>query len=125
MKLGKDLIPTWKEKVRPLGNWGLHYHEIVSIAEKIQTTTKLTSAQQLPLKRKQFRQWSQGKPMQFQKSDYKILPNVAAEQKKEPPHPIGKNSIDFGHCTNAKKDNKKYKTFAQQNPERDQLAKEG
>ena len=63
--------------------------------------------------------------MQFQKSDYKLPLNVAAVQKQGPPHPGAKNSINFGYFPNAKKDNSKYKTFGQQNPARDQLAKEG
>ena len=103
----------------------MHFDKIVSIAEKIQTSTELSTQQQAPHKRKQFRQCSQGKPMKFQKSDYKLPPNVAAAQKQGPPHPVAKNSIDFSHFPNAKKDNNKYKTFGQQNPERDHLAKEG
>ena len=49
--------------------------------------------------------------MQFHKSDYKLPPNVAAAQKKAPPHPEAKNLVNFGHFPNAKKDNDKYKTF--------------
>ena len=64
-------------------------------------------------------------PMQFQKSDYKLPPNVAAAQKKRAPHPGAKNSIHFGNFPNTTKDKTKYQTFDQQNPERDQLAKEG
>ena len=63
--------------------------------------------------------------MQCQKSDYQLPPNVAAAQNQAPPHPAAKNSINFGHFPNAQKDNNKYKTFGQQNPERDKLAKEG
>ena len=62
--------------------------------------------------------------MEFQKSNYKLPPNVAAAQKKGAPHPGAKNSINFGHFPNARKDKTKYKTFGQQNPEKDQLAKE-
>ena len=51
----------------------------------------------------------------FQKPTYK---KVAA-------HPDGKNSINFRHFPNAKKEKTKYKAFGQPNPERDQLAKEG
>ena len=125
MKFVNSLISALKEKVRPLVDWGMHFDEIVSIAEKIQTTTKLSTPQQPLHKQEQLRQWSQGKPMQFQKSDYKLPPNMAAAQKKGPPHPVAKNSINFGHFSNAKKDNNKHKTFGQQTPERDQLAKEG
>ena len=50
----------------------MHYDEIVSIAEKIQTITKVTIPQQPLPKQTQFRQCSQGKAMQFQESDYKL-----------------------------------------------------
>ena len=63
--------------------------------------------------------------MQFQKSDYNGQPSGAAVQKKEPPHAGAKNSINFGHFPNAKKDNNKYKSFGQQNPKKDQRAKDG
>ena len=101
------------------------FDEIVSIAEKIQTTTKLTTPQQPVQKQKQFRQWSQGKPMEFQESNSKLPPNVAAAQQEGTPHPDAKNSINIGHFPNAKQDKTKYKTFDQQNSERDQLAKAG
>ena len=104
MKFVDGLIPLLREKVRPLIDWDMPFDEIVSIAEKIQTTTKLTVLQQPVQKQKQFRQWSQGKPMEFQKSNYKLLPNVAAAQQKGAPHPGAKNSINFGHFPNAKKD---------------------
>ena len=100
------------------------FDEIVRIEEKIQTTTKLTVPQQRIQKQKQFRQWSQGKPMEFQKSNYKLPPNVAAAQQRRAPHSDAKNSINFGHFPNTKKDTTKYKTFGHQNPEKDQLAKE-
>ena len=45
MKFENGLIPALKKKVRPLVDWGMHFDEIVSIAEKIQTTTKLITAQ--------------------------------------------------------------------------------
>ena len=64
-------------------------------------------------------------PMQFQKSNYKLPPNVAAAQQKGVPHSGANNSINFGHFPNPTKDKTKYKTFDQQNPEIDQLAKEG
>ena len=60
MKFVNDLIPAWEEKVRPLVDWGMHFDEIVSIAEKILTTTELSTPQQPPHKQKQFRPWSQG-----------------------------------------------------------------
>ena len=50
---------------------------------------------------------------------------MAAAQKEGSPHPVAKNSINFGHFPNANEHNNKYKTFDQQNPARDQLAKEG
>ena len=84
------------------------FDEIVCIAEKIQTTTKLTVLQQPIQKQKQFWQWSQGKPMEFQKSNYKLRPNMAAAQQKGAPHTGVKNSINFGHFPNAKKDKTKY-----------------
>ena len=63
--------------------------------------------------------------MQFQKSDYKLPPNMAAAQKKGPLYSRAENSLNCGHFPNSKEDNNKYKTFGQPNPERDQLAKEG
>ena len=45
IKLVNGLIPALKEKVRPLVDWGMHFDEIVCIAEKIQGTTKLTTLQ--------------------------------------------------------------------------------
>ena len=123
MKFVKGLITALKRKVKPLVDCGMHFDEIVSIAEKIQTITKPSTPQQPPHKRKQFRQDRQGKLMQLQKSDYKQQQNVAAAQQKGPPHPVAKNGINFAYFANAKKDNNKYKTFGQQNPERDQLAK--
>ena len=125
MKCVKGLIPALKEQVRPLVDWGMHLDEIVSIAENNQTTTKLTTPQLAPQKQKQFIQCRQGKRMQFQKSDHKLTPNIAAAQKKGPPHAEAKNSIHFGHFPNDKNDNNKYKTIVQQNLERDELAKEG
>ena len=82
MKFVNDLIPAPKERVRPLVDCRVHFHEIVGIAEKIQTTTKLTTLRQPPHKQKQFRPWSQGKSMQFQQSAYELPPNVAAAPKK-------------------------------------------
>ena len=122
MKFVNGLIPALKEKVRPLVYWGMHFDEIVSIAEKIQRTIKLTTTQQPPYKQKQFRQWSQGNPMQFQNSDYNLPPNIGPAQKKGPPHPVDKKSMNFGHFPNVKKDNNKNKTFGQQHHERDQVA---
>ena len=55
-KFVNSLIPALKEKVRPLVDGGLHFAEIVSIVEKIQTTTKLTTASQPPQQQKQFEQ---------------------------------------------------------------------
>ena len=63
--------------------------------------------------------------MEFQKSNDKLPPNVAAAQQEGAPHPGSKNSINFEHFPNAKKDKTKYKTFGQQNPEKDQQAKQG
>ena len=102
----------------------MHFDEIVSIAAKIQITTKLSTPQQPLHKQKQLRQWSKGKPIQFQKSDYKLLPNEAGVQQKGPPHSGAKNPSNFGHITNAKKGNNKYKTFRQQNFVRDHLPKQ-
>ena len=99
------------------------FDEIVRIAEKIQTTIKITTPQEPVQKQKQFRQCSQDKPMEFQQSDYKLPPNVAAAEQKGISHPGAKNSIKFGHFPNAKKD--QYKPVGQQHPESDQLAKEG
>ena len=98
---------------------------IVSIAEQIQTTNKLTPPEQLPHKQKQFKQWSQGQPMQFTKSDYKLPPNKPATKQRGPPHPEAKHSVNFGHFPNASKDKTKYETFGQQNAVNDQLAKAG
>ena len=58
MKFVDGLIPLLREKVRPLIDWDMPFDEIVSIAEKIQTTTRLTAPQQPMQKQKQFRQWS-------------------------------------------------------------------
>ena len=82
MKFVNGLIPAWKEKVRLQVDCGMHFDEIVSIAEKIQTITKLTTLQQPPYKQKQSRQESEGKSMQFEKSEYTLQPIVAAVQKK-------------------------------------------
>ena len=125
MTFVNGLIPVLKKKVRPLVNWEMHFDKIVSIAEKIQSTTKLTTLQQPPHKQKQFKQCSQGKRMQFSKSDYKVPPNVSAAQRRGAPHPEATNSVYFVHFPKAKKDNNKYKTYGLQNPERDQLAMEG
>ena len=125
MKFVNGLIPALKQKVRPLVDWEIHFDEIVSIAEKILTTAELTTLLQPPQKQKQFRQWSPGKHMQFQKSNHKLSPNVAPPSKKGRPHPEAKNSINFGYFTNAKQDNKKYSILGKENPVRDQLAKEG
>ena len=46
LKFVNALIPALKEKVRPLVDCGMHFDEIVCIAEKIQGTTKLTTPQQ-------------------------------------------------------------------------------
>ena len=45
IKLMNGLIPALKVNVRPIGDWGMHLDEIVSIVEKIQTTSKLTTPQ--------------------------------------------------------------------------------
>ena len=87
--------------------------------------TKLTILQQAPYKRKEFRPCSVGKPMQFQKSDYRLPLNVAAAEMKGPPHPVDRNLINFGHCSNAKKDTNRYQTVGQPNAERAQLDTEG
>ena len=107
MKFMDAVIPQLREKVRPLIDWNMPLDEIVSIAEKIQTTTKLTVPQQLVQKLKQLRQWSQGKPMECQKSNYKLQPNLAAAQLKGAPHPDAKNSINSDHFPNARKDKTK------------------
>ena len=83
MTFVNGLIPVLNEKVRQLVDCGMHFDEIVSIAEMIQTTSKLSTPQQPAHKEKQFSQWSQGKPMQLQKSDYKLPPIVAATQTKD------------------------------------------
>ena len=111
-------------KVRSLIDWDMSFDEILCITENIQTSTKLTIPQQVVQKQKQCRQWSQRKPMEFQKSNYKQPTNVVAAQQRGAPHPDAKNSIKFGYVPNARNDNTKYKTFTAQNPEKDQLATE-
>ena len=56
MKCVNGLIPALKEKVRPLVDCGMHFDEIVSSAEEIQTTTKVSTPPQPLYKQKQFRQ---------------------------------------------------------------------
>ena len=63
MKCMDSLIPLLRENVRPRIDWNMSFDEIISITEKNQPTTKLTTPQQLVPKQKQFRQWSQGQPM--------------------------------------------------------------
>ena len=125
MKCVNGLISAWNDKVRPLVDCGMHFDVIVRIAEKIATTTKLTTPS-LPLyKQKQYRQWSIGKPKQVQISNYNLPPNMAAAQKQRPGYAGAKNSNNFGHFPNAKEDDTKYKIFGPQNAEKDQLAKKG
>ena len=50
--------------------------------------------------------------MQFHISDVKLPPNVAPAHNEYPPHPVIRNSINFGHVSNVKKDNNKYMKFA-------------
>ena len=125
MKCVDVLIPLLREQVRPLIDWDMAFDELVSIAEKILTTTKLTVAQQPVQKQKQFRQCSTGRPMVFQKLEYKLPPNIAAAKQTGALHPDAKNSLKFGPIPNAEKDKTQYKIFYQPNLERDQLAKEG
>ena len=47
MKFVDGWIPLLGEKVRPLIDWDMPFDEIVSSADKLQTTTKLTVTQQL------------------------------------------------------------------------------
>ena len=54
MKLVNGLMPASKEKVRPLVDCGMRFDEIVSITEKIQITTNLTTPEQPPYKQTQF-----------------------------------------------------------------------
>ena len=94
----------------------MHFNEIVSIAEKILATTKLTTPTLPPHEQKRFTPWNLAKRMHFQKSDYTLPLNVAAARKTGLPHAGAQNSINFDHFLNAKKDKKQYKTFGQQNP---------
>ena len=54
MKFVNALIPALEDKVRLPVDWGMHFDKIVSIAEKIQTTTTLTTPQRPLHKQKQF-----------------------------------------------------------------------
>ena len=106
-------------------DWYMPFAEIVSIAEKIETNTKIRVRQQLLQKQNEFTQWSLRKPIQFQKSEHKLHPNMATAKQNGVPHSGAKNSITFIHFYNAKKHKPKYKIFGQQNPDREQLANEG
>ena len=105
----------------------MKFDAIVSIAEKIQTTSKSgrTHFGLPPRKPNPDKQWSGDKPMQFTKSDWQAHANIEAATKKGAPNPGAENSINFVHFPNAKPDETNYKQYdTTTDKEKEQLAKE-
>ena len=104
MKFVNGLILTLKETVGPQVDSRMRFDAIVSIAERLQITNKLTAPQKPPYEQKQFKQWSQGTRMEFTNSDSKLLPNVAPAHQRQTSHPGAKNAVNLGYFPHSKKD---------------------
>ena len=115
VKFVDGLLPWIRDKVRPMVDWGVKFDASVGIAEQIETTSKPggTLSGPLPRKPNPDKLWSAGTSMQFTKSDWKAPSNIEAARKKGAPHPGAKNSVNFGHFSNARPDKTNYKHMVQ------------
>ena len=128
IKFIEGLLPYLKQSIKPHINYDMSLEELVTVAEKHASTLKSNQPRptthqgpQKPWKRPQDKQWSAGKPMEFQKSSYQ-LPKKVQENAAKVANKKGGPGGTFGHFPNAnKRDKTNYISFG----EREKLKQEG
>jgi len=103
------LRPDLKMSIRTQINYDMSFDEIVTKATIIADIHKSASNKLTPAKDKQ---WSAGKPMKFEKSNYQMDPAKKANAAKVA-NKKGGSGRTFEHFPNARNDKTKYTSFSE------------